>query len=198
MTVAVAPPQAPSALLTYEDYMAEEENNRKYDIIDGERIYTRYETIAQHEIRANIMIDALRPYQQRTKCGKARLLPCDILITRTPLRTRQPDGLFISNERYSGRSLHDATPLSPAPELVVEILSPQETRQSRLVKIADYCTVDVKECWLVAPQAETVEVLRLTPDGPERAALYGSGETLQSLTFPDLTLALDDIFRIEE
>ena len=80
----------------------------------------------------------------------------------------------------------------------MEVLSPSDTRSIRLGKIADYCAVDVKECWVVSPEAETVEVLRLTPEGPERAALYGSGETLQSLTFPDLTLALDDIFRIEE
>ena len=62
----------------------------------------------------------------------------------------------------------------------------------------DYCTVGVNECWLVSPEADTVEVLRLTPEGPERAALYGVGEAVQSLTFPELTLALDDIFRIEE
>jgi len=41
-------------------------------------------------------------------------------------------------------------------------------------------------------------VLRLTQDGPVREALYGAGQTLQSLTFPDLTLALGDIFRIKE
>ena len=51
---------------------------------------------------------------------------------------------------------------------------------------------------LAGPIAETVEVLRLTPAGPVRVALYGAGETLQSLTFPDMTVALDDIFRIEE
>ena len=94
--------------------------------------------------------------------------------------------------------MSEAGPLDPAPELVVEVLLPNETDHSREGKIMDYCTVGVNECWLVSPEADTVEVLRLTLDGPEREALYGLGETLQSLTFPDLTLALDDIFRIEE
>ena len=65
-------------------------------------------------------------------------------------------------------------------------------------KITDYCAVGVAECWVVDINTQTIEVLRLTPDGPERAALYGAGEAAQSLAFPDLTLALDDIFRIEE
>ncbi len=51
---------------------------------------------------------------------------------------------------------------------------------------------------MISPEAETVEVLRLSAEGPSREALYGSGQTLQCLTFPDLTLAPDDIFRIEE
>ena len=37
-----------------------------------------------------------------------------------------------------------------------------------------------------------------TPDGPERAALYGAGETLQGLAFPDLAIPLADIFAVEE
>ncbi|MBV9850442.1 MAG: Uma2 family endonuclease [Armatimonadetes bacterium] len=197
MTVAPAPPQAPTKLLTYADYMAEGEINRRYDIIDGERIFMPQPTDGHQELALNIA-ELLRAYQRKTKAGRAMIAPCDVLITRDPFRTRQPDVLFVSNERYRGRTPQDASPWSPAPELVAEILSPSERRGIRLSKIADYCAVDVKECWLVSPQAQTVEVLRLTPGGPERAALHGAGETLQSLTFEDLTLALDDIFHIED
>ena len=197
MAVAAAPTQAPTKLLTYEDYMAEGEINRRYDIIDGVRIFMTQPTDGHQDIVLNIA-ELLRAYQRRAKTGKTMISPCDVFITGDPLRTRQPDVLFASRERYAGRTSGDASPWSPAPELVVEVLSPSDTRSVRLANIADYCTVDVKECWLVGPLAETVEVLRLTPDGPERAAQYGAGQTLQSLTFPDLTLALDDIFRVED
>ena len=197
MTVATAPQQAPTKLLTYADYMAEGEINRRYDIIDGERIFMTQPTDGHQDVVLNIA-ELLRAYQRRAKTGKTMISPCDVFIAGDPLRTRQPDVLFASRERCAGRTSNNASPWSPAPELVVEVLSPSDTRSVRLAKVADYCTVDVKECWLVGPLAETVEVLRLTPDGPEQAALYGAGQTLQSLTFPDLTLALDDIFRIEE
>ena len=197
MTVAAAPPQAPIKLLTYADYMAEGEINRRYDIIDGERIFMTQPTDGHQDIAANIFVP-FYDYQTRTKRGRAKFAPCDVLITRDPIRTRQPDVLFISNERYAGRTPKDARPLRPCPGVGRGSLSPSETRSIRLGKITDYCAVDVKECWVVSPEAETVEVLRLTPEGPERAALYGAGQTLQSLTYPDLTLALDDIFRVEE
>jgi len=197
MEADIALAEAPTGLLTYEDYMAEDEDNRRYDILDGVRYYQSGCSIQHQEVLMNIF-EARRAYQRREGRGKAFIGPRDVLIRREPFRLRQPDALFISRERYGGRSPQSVEPLSPAPELAVEVLSADETRRVLLGKIGDYCTAGVEECWLVSPAAETVEVLRLTPEGPVREALYGSGQTLQSLTFPDLTLALDDIFRIEE
>jgi Uma2 family endonuclease len=60
----------------------------------------------------------------------------DVVIRAEPLRVRQPDALFISNERLDqvgGEPEHG--PLKAAPELVVEILSPSETRK-RLISVS--------------------------------------------------------------
>jgi len=189
--------EAPIGLLTYEDYMAEGEINRRYDILDGVRVYMANPTVQHQEVVLNVAI-LLRGYQRASRRGRAIVSPCDVLISHRPLRTRQPDALFISHQRFGPRALSDPGPLDPAPELAVEVLSPSETRSIREGKIMDYCAVGVAECWVINTDAQTVEVLRLTPDGPVREALYGAGQTLHSLTFPDLTLALDDIFRIEE
>jgi Uma2 family endonuclease len=61
-------------------------------------------------------------------------------------------------------------------------------------KIEDFCAVNVRECWLVSFESETVEVLRLSPEGATIAAIYGSGQTVASITFPGLTVAVDDVF----
>lgn len=172
--MAVAAPLVQPKVLTYEDYMAEDEDNRCYDIINGKRVFLQDRSILRQEIVFNLF-EKLRMYQRQTRWGKVRIAPCGVLITYKPLRIRQPDVLFISQERYGVRSLLNAEPLAPAPELVVEVLSDSDTRQMRFAKIRDYCAVSVNECWLVSPEAETVEVLRLTPDGPVREALYGTG-----------------------
>lgn len=194
-----APSLAPAKLLTYDDYMAEGEINQRYDIIDGVRIFPMSSPSIPHQEYAINLLELLRSYQRRTRRGRTLSAPLDVLVSRVPLRTRQPDVLFISTERLEqagGR--YSEVPLTAAPEIVVEVLSGSDTRRTRNDKIADFCKIGVSECWLVSPEAETVEVLRLSPNGPERAAIYGLGETLQSVTFPELTLALDDIFRIED
>jgi Uma2 family endonuclease len=125
--------------------------------------------------------------------------PCDVLIALRLLRTRQPDLLFMSNERLAlNPPPSDPSPLSPAPELVVEILSPSDTRRVQSVKLADYAAVDVRECWLVSPEAETVEVLENTGGRWQTTATYGHGETVTSVTFPSLTVAVDGTFPASE
>lgn len=189
--------ETPTGLLTYEDYMAEGEVNRRYDILDGVRVYMANASAQHCDVMLNVTL-LLRRYQKTSRRGRTILPPCDVLISRSPLRTRQPDALFISHTRFGSRPLSEMGPLDPAPELAVEVLSLGEKRSIRESKIMDYCAVGVAECWVVNTDAQTVEVLRLTPNGPERVTLYGMGQTVQSLTFSDLALALDDIFRIEE
>lgn len=184
-------------LITYQDYLTEGVVNRRYDIINGERIYMTQPTDGHQEIALNIA-ELFRQYQRQTQVGRTFIPPVDVFISASPLKTRQPDVFFISRVRYGGRTARDVVPLSPAPELVVEVLSPSDTRSVRQAKIADYCAVDVQECWLVSPEAETVEILRLTPEGPICLGVFRRGQSVQSLTFPDLILAADDIFRIEE
>lgn len=191
--MAVARQEIQPQVLTYEDYMAEGEINRRYDIIDGVRIYMTNASTLHQTILFNIA-EALKRYERATNRGRMILAACDVLVTRKPLRTRQPDVFFISHERFGDRKLTDPSPLSTAPELVVEVLSPSESRAVRADKIADYCAIGVNECWVVSPEAETIEVLRLSKAGEERVAFYGQGDTMQSITWPDLTLPVADIF----
>ena len=181
---------APPKLLTYEAYLAEGEIRERYNILDGERIFMSNPTEDHQDIAFNIATP-LKTYGQRTGRGKMVIAPQDVLITRRPLRTRQPDVLFISAERKAqNRPSSDPAPWSPAPELVVEILSPSDTRSV----LEDYVSVDVLELWAVRQGTQTVEVLRLSPLGAVSAAVYGAGEIVQSLTFADLTVSVDSIF----
>lgn len=179
--------------LTYEQYMAEPEIRKRYEIIDGVRHFMTNPTIAHQKVQGNVYTE-IRAWRRISKAGEVILAPCDVLIQRSPLRTRQPDVLFISHERLGERSLDDPAPLAPAPELVVEVLSPSNTQQALDDKLADYRKVGVQECWVVNRTLQTVEVLRLTPESAETVAVYSMRDTVQSLTFPDLTMAVADVF----
>ncbi len=191
--ISIAPLSAPK-LLTYEQYMTEGEVHARYDIIDGERHLMTNSTRRHQRVVGNIY-DPLRVYEKQAKQGQVILAPCDILVSQNPLETRQPDVLFISSERLAQNGdENEPAPLIAAPEVVVEVLSDTEYRSIREAKIRDYCAVGVREAWMVSPQAETIEVLRLSADGAETVAIYGRHQTLPCLTFPDLTISLADIF----
>lgn len=193
--MAVSAPKASSGTLTYEQYLAEGEIHQRYDIIDGLRVYFMPSPTLRHQEILMNLLELLRAYQRRSGAGRTIVSPFDVLITRSPLRTRQPDLLFVGQERLDlagGDQM--AGPLTVAPDLVVEILSPSETDRSRQDKIEDYRAIGVPECWIVDPAGRAVEVLRLTPEGIERVAIYGAGETVRSAVLPDLAVPVDAVF----
>lgn len=183
--------QAPAEVLTYEDYMAEPQVEGRYDIVEGVRIFMPGATLRHQRVSDNIT-EMLRRYERAGGMGITASAPLDVLIRRTPrLQTRQPDVLFISHTRLAQAG--DA-PLAVAPELVIEIISNSETQRILGGKIADYIGIGVNECWVVRPEARTIEVLRLTPNGSQSVRLYDDSETLTSGIFPNLSVPVADVF----
>ncbi|GIV15142.1 MAG: hypothetical protein KatS3mg022_0577 [Armatimonadota bacterium] len=58
----------------------------------------------------------------------------------------------------------------------------------------DYRRIGVREFWLVSPEAETVEVLRLSEAGVKRIGLYGRGDVVHSELLPECQLNTDRLF----
>jgi len=185
--------------MTYEEYMAGPEEMARYDILDGWKVYRLYgdnlmpsPTRRHQDIALNIA-EAFRSFERKFRNGKTIIAPSDVQITYQPLRSRQPDILFIGNDRLAQNlPAEEYGPLAPAPELVLEILSPSDTHSVLASKIADYRTVDVREIWIVRAVEQTVDVLTLLDDSIQT---YGPGEIAQSQIFPGLTVTIDTIFQ---
>ena len=94
--MAVAPQSVSALPLTYEQYLVEGEINQRYDIVDGVRDWMPNPTRQHQRIALNIA-ESFRVYERATRRGETIIAACDVLIQRNPLRTRQPDVLFISN-----------------------------------------------------------------------------------------------------
>ena len=122
--------------------------------------------------------------------GEVLFAPVDVIVQRDPLRTRQPDLLFVSNERASILGAQ----VDGGPDLVVEILSPSNSRSDLEAKLSDYATLGVSECWLVSPEARSVEILGLTEGSWVRLGISGLGELVRSRVLPELDLAVVQLF----
>ncbi len=182
--------------LTYEDYLVMPEMNVRYEIIDGELIMSPTPT-GEHNWLAHDIAELLLRFVLSRGLGVVLPPPWDVVIERDPLRTRQPDVLYVSTERSGFRTKRDlrgVNQLEVAPELVVEILSRSNTFSEIQSKLHDYRAIGVNECWLVRPEEETVEVLRLSASSAETVGKFGMGETIRSEVLPELALTVDQVF----
>ncbi len=120
------------------------------------------------------------------------------MISRHPLRVRQPDVLCLNSQRTGIRERSDVVGmnfLEVPPDLTVEVLSPSNTRREVQGKLEDYRQIGVYECWLVSPVAETVEIITLTGQEPKSVAIFGVDATLRSELLPGIALDLREAFR---
>jgi Uma2 family endonuclease len=81
-----------------------------------------------------------------------------------------------------------------APDLVVEIISPNSLRYDRGAKRIAYLRAGVDELWLIDTAAKSLEVYRRkeSPDFP--IVTLKPGESYSCALFPGLKLLLDEIF----
>ena len=182
--------------ISFEDYLLMPEINRPYEIIDGEFIPSPAPVPVHQRIVANVFTP-LSNYVEAKDLGVVLFAPVDIILQRHPLRTRQPDVLFIHKDKLSGTgfdAIEELQILEIAPDLVVEILSSSDTEKVLSGKLADYQRIGVKECWLVSREARSVEVLQLTKEQSQSLGHLGLGEIIQSEVLPDFRLTVNVIF----
>ncbi|PKB64018.1 MAG: hypothetical protein BZY80_04345 [SAR202 cluster bacterium Io17-Chloro-G2] len=183
--------------LTFEAWLALPETKQRYEIVDGAMLMPPAPTADHQWIMSEIFL-RLRSFVDDRGLGVVLPAPVDLLIRREPLRTRQPDILYLSADRtgIKGRAeLRGLQYLEAAPELVVEVLSPSNSRRDIEEKLEDYRHIGARQCWLVSPEAETVEVLNLSADEASATTIYGVEGTLSSEVLGDFSLLIRDIFR---
>ena len=182
--------------LTFDEWQALPETKQRCEVVDGV-LLTPPSPMPEHQWLGFQITRDLSLFAEARELGVVLTAPCDVLIRREPLRVRQPDVLFISAARGSVRRPADLVGLSrleTPPDLVVEVLSPSNTRRQVEEKLADYRSIGVLEGWLVNFPARTVEVLRLSGDGVAVLGIYGMGDVLRSEALPGFELPIADLF----
>ncbi len=185
-----------STKLSYEAFMALPETKKRCEVVDGV-LRLAPSAIPDHQWITGEIFVRLWEFVMVNGLGIVLTAPSDLLIQRQPLRVRQPDVMFFNAERtgFLGRSgLRGLQVFEVPPDLVVEVLSPSNTGPRFREKIEDYRRIGVLECWLVSPEDETIEILRLSDSGITAAAMYDVDDTLHSEVLQGFQLSLADIF----
>jgi Uma2 family endonuclease len=94
-----------------------------------------------------------------------------LIIRKEPLTSRVPDlavfelSTMVEQDGY----------IHSAPQLLVEVLSPRNSRRDCEIKLAEYAGIGTPEVWVVAPEGRTVEVLLLDEGYLRRSLLLTEG-----------------------
>ena len=183
--------------LNYEEWLGLPEIKQRYEIVDGVLLMPPGPT-PDHQWVMQKILRPLADFVEDKGLGVVLAAPVDLLIQRKPLRTRQPDILYLNAKRTGIRGRADLKRLQfleIPPELVVEVLSPSNTRQDIESRLNDYRQIGVLECWLVKPEAETIEVRILSSEGDSTLDIFGIEGTLISQVLPKFSVILTEIFR---
>ncbi|HYM13848.1 MAG TPA: Uma2 family endonuclease [Bryobacterales bacterium] len=176
--------------LDYSAYLKTPEIKRRYDIVDGEFRFMSPAPTTLHQLVLQEIFVAVDRHVKRYSLGQAFCAPCDVIISRSPLRTRQPDVMFISNARRP--IIQDQ--VQGGPDLIVEVLSPGNTEKHVQGKLRDYAAADVREAWVVDPKQKTIAVLHAEKGAFRETARFRTPQRLRSKVLPRLRLPVAKVF----
>lgn len=170
----------------YQDYLQLPED-RRYEIIDGDLFMVPSPNANHQRTLANIFYIFSR-HVRENDTGTVYCAPFDVLFSEEDIV--QPDIIFVSNEN---KKIITKDNIEGAPDLLVEILSPSTSKRDIGIKKKLYARHGVREYWIVDPENETVEILRLSGKEYE-SKRYHKKDRLNSVIMKDLEFEAKEIF----
>jgi Uma2 family endonuclease len=184
-------PDLPQVLERAQQYLKEEavrrekfydeiDENDKAEFINGEVIM--HSPVKRRHNNARKWLSMLLDVFTRTKgLGEVQDEKIMIHLSRNSF---EPDIAFWKTEK--AKEFDDDQMLFPAPDFVVEVLSPSTAGYDRGIKKLDYALHGVAEYWIVDPKENIVEQYLLT-DGEEEYILHSRKEVGDEITSHAIT-----------
>jgi Uma2 family endonuclease len=114
---------------------------------------------------------------------------CGVIISEKPLTCRTPDIMIALLSSVVERDGY----LRSAPQLVVEVISPSESRRMTERKLRDYEAIATPEVWVISPKDHAIEVYHLENAALERTAILTTG-ILKPRAVPDVQIDIAQIW----
>jgi Uma2 family endonuclease len=173
---------------TEDDLLRKHGRPRKlYELVDGtlvEKPMGRPEAFIALELGA-----ILRDFVNKHDLGFCT--GADDLVELMPKLVRGPDVCFVAWEKRPDRTVDTDAISKCVPDLVVEVLSPSNTRNEMARKRKDYFFAGIRLVWEIDPRTRTAEAYT-APD--EKTAIPADGSLEGSDVLPGFRLPLAKLF----
>ena len=172
---------------TEAELMALPDDGRKYELVEGEIVVGN--TGIEHEYIGGRLFGPLSILVYERRLGIVCGSSAGYWMKSGNLRS--PDLSFISKERLRGLKHAPKKFFDEAPDLAVEILSPNDTVETLHEKIVEYFESGARLVWVLNPEEETVLVYHSPqPDRLLKAADSVDGEDV----IPGFSMPLSELF----
>ena len=148
---------APEPKFTSADLLLMPDDNKRYEIIEGE-LYVSRSPSYEHQYTCGRLFRAFDEWNEQSGAGVAFVNPGLVFGDNDDVI---PDVIWISSDRFP-KAVDEAGHFRVAPELAVEVLSPGKTNEDRdrQTKLKLYSRRGVQEYWIVDWMARQVDVHR--------------------------------------
>ena len=182
MTTRIAP------LLTAADLELMPDDGNRYELVEGELLVTRAPGVPHQRVITNL-IKLIGSYLDRNPLGEILSVPGVIFDDYNSVI---PDLVLLTNDQMGRAGPH----IYEAPELAVEVVSPgkENARRDRVVKLQVYSKFSVKEYWVAAPEARTLEVYRPSEGALAHAATLKGEDEITPPVLPGFVSRVSGIF----
>jgi Uma2 family endonuclease len=176
---------------TQAEVQALPEDGYIHEVVDGELVMSPKNDFFHGHIATRLSI-ALGVFVKEKRLGV--VLDSSTGFWMKNRNCRAPDISFVARERLSQMGFRpSAREFFPgAPDLAVEILSPNNTRREIDDRLRDYFESGTCLAWVIDPQHQRVEVCH----SPTRRSLVGSGGFLEGeQLLPGFSYPVADLFK---
>jgi Uma2 family endonuclease len=184
----------PSYTYTYADYLQWKFKER-LELFRG-KIFKLAAPNTLHQDVAGNLYTAWRSYLKGKAC-KVFIAPFDI---RLPVNNRKKDNEITTVVQPDVCIVCDPAKVDPqgvcgAPDLVIEILSPGNSRKEVRYKYELYEEAGVSEYWVINPTEQNLIVFLLDQKGKfEGGKIYAGGDRLEATCLSGFSIEIDEIF----
>jgi Uma2 family endonuclease len=179
---------------TEEELQALPDNGYKYELVDGELVMSPKNNFEHESLCARLFL-ALANFNHARHLGAVR--GSNLGCWMHNRNCRAPDISFISKERLQAFGFRPSTRkfLPGAPDLVVEVVSPSNTRAEIDARLKDFFASGTKLAWIIRPEEQFVEVCH----SPTERMILGLGAALDGgRVLPGFQFSIQELFEQED
>lgn len=176
--------------LTAEELEWAPASDRRQELVGGNLVVITPAGFAHGRVAGKIFA-ALHTFVHANQLGETCAAETGFVLARNPDTVRAPDAAFVTASRAALQVRKEGY-FDGAPDLAVEVVSPNDTDEDLHQKVLDYLRAGSRQVWVVRPRSRTVSVFRSFSD----VSVLGEGDAIVGHDLlPGFSLPVEQIFQ---